>query len=230
MRVLVFDTETTGLPHTKILNPDILNLWPHIVQFSYVIYDTETNDIVVSMDKIIKVPEAVEISEGSIALHGITKEISQNKGCKISETINIFFKYLKNVDVLVGHNIEFDIQMLKVELLRFIYFADMSDEKNIKYKNYLYHLSNFENIYCTMKKSIDLCGIKKQDKFGKEYNKYPKLIELHQKLFNTSPDNLHNSFNDILITLRCYIKMNYDYDLLKNCEKFIEKTKHIQLT
>jgi hypothetical protein len=39
MRVLVFDTETTGLPQTKILNPDTLHQWPTIVQFSYIIYD-----------------------------------------------------------------------------------------------------------------------------------------------------------------------------------------------
>ena len=44
MRVLVFDTETTGLPKSKIINPDTLNLWPHIVQFSYIIYDTVLND------------------------------------------------------------------------------------------------------------------------------------------------------------------------------------------
>lgn len=230
MRVLVFDTETTGLPQSKIISPDTLKLWPHIVQFSYVIYDTDANDIVVSSDDIVKVGKDVVISDGSIELHGITKEISQNKGKNINELIDVFCNHLKSVDVLVGHNIEFDIKMLKVELLRFIYSNTISDEKSIKYKNNLYDLSNFENIYCTMQKSIDLCGIKKQDKFGKEYNKYPKLIELHQKLFNTSPDNLHNAFNDILITLRCYIKMNYDVDLLKNCEKFIEKTNHIQLT
>jgi hypothetical protein len=45
MRVLVFDTEATGLPKTKIINPDALHLWPHIVQFSYLIYDTELNDV-----------------------------------------------------------------------------------------------------------------------------------------------------------------------------------------
>ena len=229
MRVLVFDTETTGLPQSKIISPDTLKLWPHIVQFSYVIYDTEANDIVVSSDDIVIVGKDVVISDGSIELHGITKEISQNKGKNINELIDVFCNHLKSVDVLVGHNIEFDIKMIKVELLRFIY-SDMSDDKSIKYKNNLYDLSNFENIYCTMQNSIDLCAIKKPDKYGKEYNKYPRLIELHQKLFNTTPNNLHNSFNDILITLRCYIKMIYDLDLLEKCEKFIEKTKHIQLT
>jgi hypothetical protein len=83
MRVLVFDTETTGLPQSKIISPDTLKLWPHIVQFSYVIYDTDVNDMVVSSDNIVKVGKDVVISEGSIELHGITSEISQSKGSNI---------------------------------------------------------------------------------------------------------------------------------------------------
>ena len=57
MRFLVFDTETTGLPSSKIINPDTLNLWPHIVQFSYVIYDTEINDIIETLSDLIPSPE-----------------------------------------------------------------------------------------------------------------------------------------------------------------------------
>ena len=37
MRVIVFDTETTGLPKTKVLTYGLLNLWPYIVQLSYLI-------------------------------------------------------------------------------------------------------------------------------------------------------------------------------------------------
>ena len=37
MKIIVFDTETTGLPKTKIINELSLPLWPHIVQFSYII-------------------------------------------------------------------------------------------------------------------------------------------------------------------------------------------------
>ena len=38
MKVLVFDTETTGLPKGK--NPSIYKteLWPHIIQLSYIVY------------------------------------------------------------------------------------------------------------------------------------------------------------------------------------------------
>ena len=46
MKVLIFDTETTGLPQTRNINQETLHQWPHIVQFSYVIFDTELNDII----------------------------------------------------------------------------------------------------------------------------------------------------------------------------------------
>ena len=230
MRILVFDTETTGLPKSKIISPDTLNQWPHIVQFSFVIYDTELNDIVVAIDNIVKLTDTgIVISEDSIKLHGITHEISQTKGVKLSKLLHMFCSYLKNVDVLVGHNVSFDINLVKIEILRLIYSSHISDDKIIKYKNNLHVLTNFTNVYCTMQNAIELCGIKLTDKFGKEYNKFPKLMELHQKLFNSVPNNLHNSFNDILITLRCYVKMNYGIDLNEVCDTFIEKTKNIRL-
>jgi hypothetical protein len=80
-----------------------------------------------------------------------------------------------------------------------------------------------------MQESIVFCGIKANDKSGKEYNKFPKLLELHQKLFESIPNNLHNSFNDILVTLRCYIKLKHNIDLNEKCDKFIKTSKAIKL-
>jgi len=231
MRVLVFDTETTGLPKSKIMNPDTLNLWPHIVQFSYVIYDTALNDIVESKDAIVKVKDGITIPEDSIKIHGITNESSQKNGINIEFILNEFFYHLRNVDLLVGHNISFDINMIKVELLRFIYEAkyNISENEAKAYKFNLHFLTNYKNIYCTLNESINLCNIKAIDKFGKEYTKFPKLLELHQKLFESTPNNLHNSFNDILVTLRCFMKLKHDIDLNEKCNTFIKISKDIKL-
>lgn len=220
MRILVFDTETTGLPQTKILNPDTLHQWPNIVQFSYIIFDVSLNQIIESKDYIIKVPENIKISEDSAKIHRITNEISSNSGIPIYEALSEFFYYLKETDYVIGHNINFDINMIKVELLRII-FNNLVDQSVIKdYKYNLHYISNYKNIYCTLQESIDICNIKAIDKFGKEYLKYPKLIELHQKLFNSNPSDLHNSFIDILVTLRCFMKLRYNNDLLETCNSF----------
>jgi len=230
MRILVFDTETTGLPKSKIMNPDTLNLWPYTVQFSYVIYDTNLNDIVVSSDKIVKLKDGITMPEDSIKIHGITTEISQKNGINIETIINEFFSHLRDVDLLVGHNVSFDINMIKVELLRLIYEAKFISENEVKECKYnLHFLTNYKNICCTLQESIDLCNIKAIDKFGKEYTKFPKLLELHQKLFESTPNNLHNSFNDILVTLRCFMKLKHDIDLNEKCSKFIKISNDIQL-
>jgi DNA polymerase III epsilon subunit-like protein len=222
MRVLVFDTETTGLPETKLINPDILHKWPHIVQFSYVIYDTEKIDIMDVRDYIIKLPKTIVISEAVSNIHGITNDISEKLGFKLVEVLKEFFYYLKTCDILVGHNISFDINMLRVELLRLIY-NDVSKTTSVRVKNYkknLHFLNNYANVYCTLRESIQLCNIEMLDKFGKKFLKFPKLIELHKKLFGFEPKNLHNSLVDILITLKCFVKMNYDIDLEETCDKF----------
>jgi len=229
MRVLVFDTETTGLPQTKILNPDTLHQWPTIVQFSYIIYDLSLNDIVESKDYVIKVPEIILISEESSKIHGITNEISSKKGILVDEVLNEFFYYLRDVDWIIGHNVSFDINMIKVELLRIIYNKKLTTQQLKMYKYDLHFITNYKNICCTLQDSIQFCNIQAIDKFGRPYLKYPKLVELHQKLFDNSPSNLHNSFNDILVTLRCFMKLKHDSDLLKSCNSFRNVANQINL-
>jgi len=219
MRSLTFDTETTGLPKTKIISPDTLHLWPRIVQFSCIIYDTEIDTIVETKDNIVKMGENVIIPQDSTNIHGITNEMSSTNGIPIEKVLLEFFHHLQTVDKLIGHNISFDINMVKVELLRLIY-SDIPQKEKTIYKNNLHYLTNFKNIFCTLQNSIELCNILATDRYGKEYLKYPKLTELHQKLFNIAPNNLHNSLNDIIVTLRCFMKMEYNKDIVDmTCEK-----------
>lgn len=230
MRVLVFDTETTGLPETKIINPITLHQWPHIVQFSYVIYDSSLNNIVESKNYIVKLPESILIPDESTKIHGITNEMSTSRGVYLNEILDEFFSYLREgVDKLIGHNIEFDINAIKVSLLRLINCDSLTKEEVKKYKLDLHYITNYNNLSCTMKNSIKFCNIQLIDKNGKPRLKYPKLIELHEKLFNKSPTNLHNSFNDILVTLRCFMKLHYDIDLNDNCDSFKKYSKLIGL-
>jgi DNA polymerase III epsilon subunit-like protein len=230
MRLLVFDTETTGLPQSKFISPSTLHQWPYIVQFSYIIYDTSLNDIIQSRDYVIKLPESILISEESSKIHGITNEISQQDGVYINDVLSEFFYFLRGVDLLIGHNIEFDINMIKIELLRIIDKNSLTQEQIKFYKYELHFLINFKNISCTLKDSIKFCNIQLIDKNGKSFLKYPKLIELHEKLFNKSPTNLHNSFNDILVTLRCFMKLKHNIDLMDDCNSFKKYSNQIGLS
>ena len=220
MKILVFDTETTGLPQTKIISPDTLDKWPHIVQFSYIIYDCDPNNPKLNMieevtDCIIKLPSNINIPEESTKIHGITNELSQLNGLSIDIVFDMFFYHFNNVDKIIGHNINFDINMIKVELLRLIYNKKTGIVDYAKNsKNYLYCFTNCKNFYCTMNETIEFCGIEAIDKYGKPYKKFPKLLELYKKLFDQEAFNLHNSLNDIVATLRCYIKFTQKIDIL----------------
>lgn len=236
MRILVFDTETTGLPQSKFISPSTLHQWPHIVQFSYIIYDTSLNDIIVTKDHIIKLPENISIPQETSNIHGITNDISQRNGVQLNNVLSEFFYFLRGVDILIGHNVEFDINMIKVELLRIINKNDLLQEHRLSqeqikfYKYELHFLTNFKNICCTLKESIKFCNIQLIDKNGNSYLKYPKLIELHEKLFNKLPTNLHNSFNDILVTLRCFMKLKHSIDLMDDCNSFKKYSNQIGLS
>lgn len=209
MKLIIFDTETTGLPQTKIMDTASLNLWPYIVQFSYIIYDTEINTILKIKDSIIKIPETIIITKENSDIHGITNEISKEKGEDIKLVISEFIEDCNNSDVLIAHNMDFDINVLKVEIVR----QQLNKSEHI-YDKYLLDLSIIQK-YCTMQTTIKLCNIKKINKNGKEFIKFPKLSELHEKLFNTIPKNLHNSLNDVIVCLRCYYLLKNKIDLLK---------------
>jgi DNA polymerase III epsilon subunit-like protein len=222
MKIAIFDTETTGLPKSKIINDLSLSLWPYIVQFSYIIYDTELQKIIKTVDLIIKIPENINISDEVSDIHGITNFISQTSQYKIEDALIHFSKdYLNyNIDLIVGHNLSFDINMLKVELMREI---NIQKSNNLHIKREFSQLLEILNdmnpnsceLYCTMQKTIQLCNLKTTTKYGKDYVKFPKLNELHMKLFNSSPRNLHNSLNDVLICFRCYYMLEYKVDIIE---------------
>ena len=51
MRFCIFDTETTGLPKGSRAPWYKHKLWPHIVQMSWLVYDTEKGGIIEDKDR-----------------------------------------------------------------------------------------------------------------------------------------------------------------------------------
>lgn len=202
MKILVFDTETTGLPIGR--NPSImeLQLWPHVVQLSYILFDTVTKKVVTMRDDLIKIPQDVEITPGSEAIHHISRVMCEANGISINDALTYFNKALTQADLIVGHNISFDKRMIMVECIR-----------SNKYQKFTVNGVKKEE-YCTMKKGTDICEIVITNSNGQTYLKFPTLSELHQKLFDYKPEGTHNALVDVLICLRCYIKIVEGYDFM----------------
>ena len=221
MKVLIFDTETTGLPKNPKDDPSIMNIeeFPYIVQLSWMMYETETCNLISESDNIIKLANNIEISEESINIHKITKQICKEKGVKISEVLQKFIKNFKNADLCVAHNMQFDQKIITVELIRnLLRHGDTEFEsKLVMWQEF----SNSKKMFCTMQETVDICNIKAVSRKygGKEYIKFPTLAELHEYYFGYKPENLHNAYTDVIVCVRCFHMLKFGEDI---CEKNIK--------
>jgi DNA polymerase III epsilon subunit-like protein len=203
MRVIIFDTETNGLiPKDKNIVTENLDKMPYIVQLSFILFDTNSMRIVVEHDFIIQVPENIEISDESAKIHGISKQISRVNGVSIQDALSNFQICLNKADVVIAHNITFDIDMIAIESLR--------NQMDVR-KDFIRKIN-----YCTMKRTVNLCKIVAVNKKDVAYYKYPTLTQLHEYLFDETPLGTHNSMADVYICLRCYYKIKFDGDLCEN--------------
>ena len=197
MIALTFDTETTGLP---IGRPDTneTHLWPHVVQLSYCLYDTDANKLIATVNQIVRIADDIELPQEAVDVHGITRERSKAEGVHIKHALHKFRKYAAMADCLVAHNLQFDFKMLTVESLRWGVESTFRPQMPQ---------------YCTMNKGRDTCAITRISKFnGKEYYKMPTLTELHHKLFGTDPKGVHDAMVDVLVCLRCYTRIRHSID------------------
>ena len=211
MRVICFDTETTGLPENRNTTIYETSKWPHIVQLSFMVYDVDKKEIVEEYDEIIKIDEGVVLTPKSVEIHGISRDVISERGVPISYALLAFKRALNLCERCVGHNISFDKRVLIVEAIRNKGF-DSSDNSYVQFQ--------FKNEFCTMLKSVEICKIEKLRGDGTVYFKYPTLLELHHHLFKKTPKNAHNSKVDVLICLRCYCKLTDNQDLSRENRQF----------
>ena len=199
MRIIILDTETTGLPIGR--NPPITTpaLWPHIVQFSYIIFNTETNDLENTIDCIIKLPEDIIMDAKCVEIHGISNEISASYGISIGGVLSTFLEDLNRVDLVVAHNMDFDKNVILAELIRTRSLYKIHSSSYEYLDNQITELIHSSKLYCTMQESTDLCKIVRMNKFKQPYHKFPTLSELHIHLFGQTPQKLHNALNDVII-------------------------------
>ena len=181
---LFFDTETTGLPKSWKAPVSDVDNWPRLVQLAWLSFDEEGNEIGAG-DFIVR-PEGFIIPEDSSRIHGISTERALTEGLPLGEVLQKFQAVIDEAQFLVAHNMSFDEKIVGAEFLR-LGATNVLDAKSK---------------ICTMQSSIDLCAID-----GPYGYKWPKLTELHQKLFGTGFPEAHNAAVDISATAKCFWEM-----------------------
>jgi DNA polymerase-3 subunit epsilon len=205
MKILVFDTETTGLQEKGASIYD-KSKWPYIIQLSYILYDLSANSALIK-NNYISIANSIEISQESFNIHHISREILDVCGINIVDALKEFNDCVKMCDIVVGHNISFDKRLIFVECFRHNVTQYFTEFK----RNTMIHKPEF----CTMKNCAEFCKLERLSKTNQVYYKNPKLSELYSILFPDMlpPNDLHNSLIDVAITLRCYIKYVYNFDI-----------------
>jgi DNA polymerase III epsilon subunit-like protein len=190
MRVLIFDTETTGLPTQRVGAKTGPNIWPHIVSISWMVLDSDTNKTLAQKSYIIK-PGGWVIPEESTAIHGIMHRYAERYGADLAGVMDDFLAV--NHDILVAHNLAFDENV--------ILNAVMWDLGRRDFQGFT------KPRFCTMTISRDMCRLPYPS--GYPGNKPPKLSELYEHVFRKKPtkSRLHGSFYDTKILC----------DILKTC-------------
>lgn len=188
---LFIDTETTGLPKDRNAAFFESENWPYIVQISIIVLDSNMNKI--GEDNYILSPENYTIPQDSTKIHGITNEYAKKNGAKRKMVLEYMRLLLQTVDYVIGHNVDFDINVLRAEIYRELGYAEE-----------LFYSQNYR-VVDTMKMGMDVCKIPSTIN-GEKY-KWPTLDELYRKLFGKSFQGQHNAMNDVKATCECYCKM-----------------------
>ena len=183
---LIFDTETTGLPHNYSAPITDLDNWPRLVQIAWQLHDNKGN--LLSSENIIVKPDGFTIPYNSEKVHGISTKRALEEGSDLAEVLAIFSKDLARAEVVIGHNVDFDKRIVGTEYVR----VDESTQG---------HDLLDKNSIDTAEVSVEFCQLK--GGIGGRL-KAPKLIELYEKLFGTKFNDAHDAAYDVDATSKCF--------------------------
>lgn len=186
---LFFDTETSGMVlwdqrHTDSRQPDL-------IQLAAILSDKD--QIHEEFSVLVNPSWAWTMEQGAQDAHGIQRADIEANGVPTHTAITDFLNLAKKADLIICHNTSFDRKIMNIAFHR----CQLNDQE-IDVDGALFEY------YCTMLNSTKLCKLPSPK--GRGY-KWPKLIELHQHLFNESFDGAHDALNDVRATRRCYYEM-----------------------
>jgi len=181
---LIFDTETTGLPKNFDAPHTDLENWPRLVQIAWQLHGEKGE--LLSQNNLIVKPEGFTIPFNAEKVHGISTEIALEEGKPLAEVLKVFAEDIAKSELLIGHNIKFDLNIMGAEMLR-------ANVESLLWEKTPYDTSSEE--------TAKFVGIKggRGGKF-----KWPSLTELHTKLFGEAFDDAHDAAYDVAATARSF--------------------------
>lgn len=160
---------------------------PYIIQFAAIVGELDADKNYRELERYdMLIKPRISIPFSSSQVHGIYDKDVENAPY-IEEKIGEILKVLKSVDVVSGHNVSFDEEILSYELARTGHVGEYTPSQ----------------VVCTMKSSTEYCQLQ-----GRGFSfKPPKLAELHKYLFEEWFEGAHNAMVDVEATMRSFVEL-----------------------
>jgi DNA polymerase III epsilon subunit-like protein len=168
MKHLIFDTETTGLPRSSIVP---IEKQPRVIEFAAILWDDDLND---EQEFSWFFNPGIPIPAEASKVSNITDDMVKDAP-PFSRVAPAIRALLVLADVVVAHNLFFDLHMVSNEFRR----ADTADVK-------------WPKGICTVEATEHIQGHRL------------KLASLHRLLFNEDFEGAHRAMTDVKALLRCY--------------------------
>lgn len=190
---LFFDVETTGLPKrgSSCFDLDAYSK-ARIVSMAWIL--RSKHEIVSQRYSIIQQEDSLagpHISEplGASYIHGINRCMTREFGKALSPVLKDFVSDVESSDIVIAHNLDFDIGVVASELYR----LELDPSTLLNHKS-----------HCTMKSNTGL--VKKNFPNSKSLTtyKWPRLSELYEFCFHEPMKGAHNALADVENTAKCY--------------------------
>lgn len=189
MKILIFDTETTGLPNKK--EPDI-NKQPRVVQFAWIIWELRADWYWKKEEEInILINPGIPIPHQVSQVHWIY-DIDVKEKPTAKEVMPEILEKINGVDFIVAHNLKFDETLIKLEVQR-LQIQGIPLDYIPKGK------------ICTMIAGTPVCKLSNPS-WAKWY-KSPKLQELFYFLFGKYFKWAHDALIDVKATGIAFVEM-----------------------
>ncbi len=201
MRILFLDTETNGLPKNRFASYTMTAAWPALAQVAWQVWDFQqipplTPIPIAESSLLVQPAEGTAWSAEAAAIHGITEAVARSEGWPVDRVLLALAEDAADCDMVVAHNLGFDKPVLWAAAHKAgMHPADWWPKKEL----------------CTMLETVGYCKIPSTSKFAtaKDPYKWPKLAEVWQTLYPTSPvpANLHNARNDVALLVSCFTEL-----------------------
>lgn len=193
---LFYDTETNGLPLWN--EPSNHPEQPHIVQLAAHLVDTDTRNILQSINLISR-PFRWTIPDKVAEIHGITTHIATSIGVNESVIVSAFLDLWIASDIHVAHNASFDARIMRIGIMR-----HNTEEMAERWKD------DGEGTVCTMNMAKPIVKMPPTDKMKAKNMtgfKAPTLSEAYEFFFNKKLENAHSALADVDACMAIYFKM-----------------------